>query len=116
MTLDFSAAVTVTGAPTLTLNDGGIANYKGGSGTNALTFSYTVGASDSAVSNLAITQANLPNGATIEDAAGKAANLAGALTTFFGLQVDPPGSGAPVITSFSPDSGVAGTISPTPRS
>ena len=28
--------------PTLTLNDGGVATYTGGSGTNALTFSYTV--------------------------------------------------------------------------
>ena len=31
------------GTPTLTLNDGGTATYIGGSGTNALTFSYTVG-------------------------------------------------------------------------
>ena len=30
--------------PTLTLNDGGTATYTGGSGTNALTFSYTVAA------------------------------------------------------------------------
>ena len=32
------------GTPTLTLNDGGTATYTGGSGTNALTFSYTVAA------------------------------------------------------------------------
>ena len=31
------------GTPTLTLNDGGTATYTGGTGTNALTFSYTVG-------------------------------------------------------------------------
>ena len=30
--------------PTLTLNDGGTATYTGGSGTSALTFSYTVAA------------------------------------------------------------------------
>ena len=47
LTVDFSAAVTVTGAPTLTFNDGGTATYIGGSGTSALTFRYTVGASDS---------------------------------------------------------------------
>ena len=58
-TLTLSQAVTVTGTPTLTLNDGGTATYIGGSGTNALTFSYTVGASDSTVSALAITQVNL---------------------------------------------------------
>ena len=73
--MTFSEAVTVTGTPTLTLNDGGTATYTGGSGTSALTFSYTVGATDSAVPALAITQANLPNGATIKDAAGNAANL-----------------------------------------
>ena len=32
------------GTPTLTLNDGGTATYISGSGTSALTFSYTVGA------------------------------------------------------------------------
>ena len=80
----------VSGTPTLTLNDGATATYSGGSDTNALAFSYTVGASDSAVSALAITQANLPNGATIQDLAGNNANLAGALTTFSGLQIDPP--------------------------
>ena len=46
LTLNMSEAVTVNtsgGTPTLTLNDGGTATYTGGSGTNALTFSYTVG-------------------------------------------------------------------------
>ena len=32
------------GTPTLTLNDGGTATYVSGTGTNALTFSYTVAA------------------------------------------------------------------------
>ena len=89
-TLNLTEAATVTGTPTLSLNDGGTATYSSGSGTNTLTFSYTVGASDSSVSSLAITQANLPNGATVTDTAGNAANLTGALTTFSGLQIDPP--------------------------
>ena len=42
VTLTLSEVVTVTGTPTLALNDGGTATYTGGSGTNALTFSYTV--------------------------------------------------------------------------
>ena len=44
LTLNLSENVTVTtaGTPTLALNDGGTATYVGGSGTNALTFSYTV--------------------------------------------------------------------------
>ena len=46
LTLTMSEAVTVVrgGTPTLTLNDGGTATYSGGSGTSALTFSYTVAA------------------------------------------------------------------------
>ena len=108
LTLNFSAAVTVTGAPALTLNDGGTATYKSGSGTNALTFTYTVGASDSIVTDLAITQVNLPTGATIKDAGGNAANLTNALTTLWGLAVDPPPSGVPIIASFSTDSGMVG--------
>ena len=58
LTVDLSKAVTVTGTPTLSLNDGATATYTGGSGTNTLTFSYTVGAADSTVPTLAITQAN----------------------------------------------------------
>jgi uncharacterized glyoxalase superfamily protein PhnB len=100
-TLDLSEAVTVVGTPTLSLNDGGIATYTSGSGTNALTFSYTVGAADSSVPALAITQVNLPNGATIKDAAGNAANLAGAATTFAGLQVNPSSSQGPTVTSVA---------------
>ena len=46
-TLTTTEPVTVNtagGSPTLTLNDGSTATYSGGSGTDALTFSYTVGA------------------------------------------------------------------------
>ena len=43
LTLKLSEAVIVKGSkPTLTLNDGGTATYVSGSGSNALTFSYTV--------------------------------------------------------------------------
>ena len=87
MTMDFGQAVTVTGTPTLSLNDGGTATYTGGSGTTALTFSYTVGSSDTAVSSLAITAVNLPNGATVDDEGGNPTNFANALVTFSGLQI-----------------------------
>ena len=63
LTVNFSENVIVAGTPFLTLNDGGTAIYIGGTGTNSLTFSYTVASTDSTVSALAITQANLPNGA-----------------------------------------------------
>ena len=51
------------GTPTLTLNDGGTATYISGSGTSALTFSYTVAAGQNTAA-LAATAVNL-NGATI---------------------------------------------------
>ena len=90
-TVSMSEAVSIAGGtPTLTLNDGGTATYASGSGTNALTFTYTVGSTDSSVSSIAITVVNVPTGVTITDGAGNAANMAGALATFMGLSVDPP--------------------------
>ena len=75
-TLNMSEVVTVNttgGSPTLSLNDGGTATYVSGSGTNALTFSYTVLAGQN-VADLMLTAVNL-NGATVQDGAGNAANL-----------------------------------------
>jgi hypothetical protein len=89
LTLGFNEAVTVTGKPTLTLNDGSTATYVSGSGTNALVFSTTVAATNTATSALAITGVGLASGASIKDASGLAANLSGAATTFTGLQIDP---------------------------
>ena len=88
LTVNLSEAVTVAGGtPTLTLNDGGTATYSGGSGTNALTFSYTVAAGQN-TSDLAVTAVNLGT-ATVKDGAGNAANLAGAVTNPAGtLQID----------------------------
>jgi Tryptophan-rich Synechocystis species C-terminal domain len=71
--------VTVAGGiPTLSLNDGGTATYTGGSGSNALTFSYTVLAGQS-TNDLTVTAFNL-NGASVKDGLGNAASLAGAIT------------------------------------
>ena len=87
LTLNLSEAVTVAGGtPTLTLNDGGTATYTGGSGTNALTFSYTVAAGQN-TSGLAATAVNL-NSATITDGAGNAANLSLSGLTQTGPQID----------------------------
>jgi hypothetical protein len=59
---------TTNGTPTLSLNDGGIATYSGGSDSNALTFTYTVANGDN-TPNLAVTAVNL-NGGTIQDING----------------------------------------------
>ncbi len=78
LTVTFSEAVTVSGGtPVLSLNDGGTATYSSGSGSTALAFSHTVQAGQNAA-DLAVTSLGL-SGATIKDAAGNAASLAGAV-------------------------------------
>src|SRR2546430_12556465 len=95
LTVAFSEAVTVNtsgGTPTLALNDGGAAIYTSGSGSNSLIFSYTV-ATGQNTSDLTVTALNL-NGATVRDAAGNDANLAGAVTNPSGtliIDTSPPG-------------------------
>src|SRR5208283_4039324 len=105
LTLGMSETVTVNttgGSPTLTLNDGGTAVYVGGSGTNALTFSYTVLAGQN-TPDLMETAVNL-NGATIQDGAGNAASLSLTGLPQGSPQID---TTTPVISSIaeSPSSG-----------
>ena len=82
----------IIGTPKLTLNDGGAAVYVGGSGTKSLVFSYTVAATDTTVSSLAVTGVSLTSGAAVQNILGDAAALSGAAATFSGLSVDPPAS------------------------
>ncbi len=84
ITLNASAAETVTGTPTLRLSDNEVAAYVGGSGTDALQFSYTVQPGDNA-SDLQATGLNLPNGASIHDASGNAFSTA--VTANLGVEV-----------------------------
>ena len=91
ITVKLSEPVTVAGGtPTLILNDGGSAKYASGSGTNTLTFKYTVGPSDKDVSSLGISAVSLPVGAKIADSAGNQANMAAAVTSLHGPAIDPP--------------------------
>ena len=108
LTLNLSEAVTVAGGtPTLILNDGGSATYSGGSGTSALTFSYTVAAGQN-TGDLTVAAVNL-GAATIKDGAGNSANLTGAVTNPAGtLQIDTTAPASPIISSFSPDTGKVG--------
>ena len=101
LTLSTSEVVTVAGGvPTLSLNSGGTASYTGGSGSNTLTFSYTVGAGED-TSDLAVTSFNL-NGATVSDAAGNSADLLGAATNPVGiLQIDTAAPAAPAIVNIA---------------
>ena len=97
LTLAVSEAVAVVaGTPTLTFNDGGTAAYTGGSGTNALTFSYTVAPGQN-TPDLTVTGMNL-NGAAITDGAGNNASIPGTLIPVGTLQID---TTAPTVTSVA---------------
>ena len=85
VTMNLSEAVTVTGTPTLQLNDNEVAFYTGGSGTNTLTFTYAVQPGDN-TADLQVTGLNLPSGATIADQAGN--GLSGNVTGDLGIQID----------------------------
>ena len=87
ITLSMSERVTVSGAPALTLNDGGAATYDAAlSSATALIFDYTVLAGQNTC-DLKITGVTLANGAFIHDLAGNAAVLTGADVNL-GLQID----------------------------
>src|SRR6516225_10923986 len=83
--LTSSEPVTVTGAPTLQLNDNEMATYRSGSGSNTLTFSYTVQSGDH-VADLQVTALNLPSGAAIQDLAGNV--FSGNVTGDLALQIN----------------------------
>jgi hypothetical protein len=75
----FSEPVTVSGTPQLTLNSGtgAVAGYTGGSGTTALTFTYTVAAAQAASPlDYASSAAVVLNGGSIKNSLGESANLA----------------------------------------
>jgi hypothetical protein len=107
---------TTNGTPTLSLNDGEVATYSGGSGSQALTFTYTVANGDNTPA-LAITGVNL-NGGTVQDVNGHDADLSGAVGPLQGnLQIDttPPSltgvnmSGSSWVLSFSEPVVASGT-------
>ncbi|MGC8099925.1 Ig-like domain-containing protein [Metapseudomonas otitidis] len=79
VTVRFDSAVNVTGTPTLTLETGTtdrVLNYVSGSGTDTLTFSYTVQAGDSSADlDYASSSALSLNGGTIKDGANQNAIL-----------------------------------------
>ena len=102
-TLTMSEAVTVNktgGSPTLSLNDGGTATYVSGSGTSALTFSYTVLAGQN-TPDLTVSAVNL-NGATVQDGAGNAANLSISGLSQGSPQID---TTAPTVSSVTATAG-----------
>ena len=97
ITLVFNTVVAVTGGtPTLSLNDDGVATFVGGSGTQALTFSYTISATDKNVTALSVAEFNL-DGASIADVVGTDANLSLAGLSQSGPQIYIP----PIVTQIA---------------
>jgi hypothetical protein len=71
LSLAFNEAVKVSGTPSLTLNDGGVAKYVSGSGSKTLVFDYQI-ASGQNTSDLRVRTFNLGG---VKDAAGNSVNL-----------------------------------------
>src|SRR5262249_40965860 len=117
LTVGFSEAVTVSGAPTLLLNDGATASYDPAA-TAALNdptktvFDYTVGAGQNAA-ELAITGSL--NGTSIVDSGGNPANFSNLPTAFNGLLIDttPPALAftSEILTGDDGQLTLSGTIS-----
>lgn len=103
ITLNFSENVIVTGTPSLeVVLDSATTQipYVAGSGTNALTFSYTISLGDADADGIVFNQLNLNSGA-IKDVVGKDANLTFALDLSSHL-ID---TGVPTIDSLLINSG-----------
>ncbi|MES2772501.1 MAG: Ig-like domain-containing protein, partial [Pseudomonadota bacterium] len=79
VTVNMSEATTVTGTPQLALNVGGStvqANYAAGSGTSALTFTYTIQAAQTDANGISVDANSLSlNGGTLADAGGNTATI-----------------------------------------
>ncbi|MBV9754772.1 MAG: hypothetical protein JO188_19795 [Hyphomicrobiales bacterium] len=97
LTVNFSAPVTVTGSPTLSLDDGGTANFSSsGSPSSALLFTYVVGANQN-TPHLTVSSLNLPSGTSIVDGSSNNVDLTNATNYQLAgpLQID---TSAPVVT------------------
>jgi hypothetical protein len=121
ISVTFDAPVAVAGTPKLTLNSGGVASYSSGSGTNTLTFIYTVLAGETAVkldvaSDTSFIAATCPskamalslNGGTLRDSGGNDAILlvpvspaAGSLADSKAIAINPADSTSPTSSAVA---------------
>jgi hypothetical protein len=108
LTVEFSEEVNVTGTPRILLNSGAYANYLSGSGTNTLTFRYTVGADEESTDlDYSATNSLELNGGTIQDISTNDADLTlPAVGTFAGVHAIVIDAKAPAVPSLvSPTDG-----------
>ena len=121
VTVQFSEPVTVTGTPQLTLTTTSPAttavNYTGGTGTDTLTFTYTVAAGNSSADlNYAATTSLALNGGTIKDLVGNNATLtlpglaaAGSLATNKNIVIATVAASGDGTMTVAPNTVVAGS-------
>lgn len=93
------------------LNTGGTvsAYYIGGSGTDTLTFRYTVTEGVEDLDGITLVSPIILNGGTIQDASSNNAALTFDLPNTSGILVDSIAPAAPVVTSITQDRGISGS-------
>lgn len=92
-TVNLAEPVIVTGVPRLVLDIGGVtryATYTSGSGTSALTFTYTLQAGDLDLDGLTVSSPLELNGGTITDQAGNPATLTFTPPNTSGVKINVP--------------------------
>lgn len=96
LTVNLSETVTVTGTPQVALDVGGqtrYATYTAGSGSSALTFTYTAQLGDVDLDGITLVSPLQLNGGTIKDAVGNDAALTFTLPNTSGIKVNYPSLG-----------------------
>jgi hypothetical protein len=113
-TVTFSEAVTVTGTPRLALLVGATtvqANYAGGTGTNALTFTYTILAGQTDANGISVAANSLAlNSGTIQDIAGYNATLTHALVADNGSYLVDTTAPTATLTSNTSSNNASATV------
>jgi T5SS/PEP-CTERM-associated repeat protein len=111
LAVDLSEAVTVTGAPTVTLSDGGIATYDASASdpdAGELDFQFAVGAGD-LTSNLGITGYDA-NGATVVDSSGASADFSALTGATTGASLNSPLKVTSVASAQSGEAAIGQTV------
>src|SRR5262249_61343888 len=106
ITITFTGAVNVTGTPQLAFNDGGVASYVSGSGTNTLTFNYVVAAGQNSprldytsTTALTLNGGTINSGSTPANLTLPAPGAAGSLGANKSIAIDTTAPTATTVTS-----------------
>lgn len=109
-TVNYNAAMTVTGAPSLALTVGATARsatYFSGSGTSALVFRYSIAAGETDADGIVSASPLALNGGTIRDGVANDAALTFLAPVTTGVLVDTTAPATPVFTGVAGDTGAS---------